>query len=201
MFTAINYATNYIANYSKKCINSLVLSECHLSFKSNDASCLYVHGWSTVINVTHQCCVTCLNTESTQIVNTWCQKYQTNWFKQKYHQIINGENILKKKEDVKFVFTENCQEYNTHIEFSVDFFFLYYINEWFQYLCNGVLRMRWISLKGKDAIKTFYFSESMEVNPATEHNYFCLQKSCHIHTSTIDHNWNYHIKYWKMWFH
>lgn len=79
--------------------------------------------------------------------------------------------------------------------------FPHYRNEWFQYLCNGVLRTNRISLTGKEAIKTFYFSEGSEVNLATEQNYFCLQKSWHIHTPTIDHNWDYHIKYLQIWFH
>lgn len=64
----------------------------------------------------------------------------------------------------------------------------YYRNEWFQYLCNGVLRTNGISLTGKEAIKTFYFSEGLEVNPATKLNYFCLHTSWHIHTPTMDPN-------------
>lgn len=79
--------------------------------------------------------------------------------------------------------------------------FPYYWNEWFQYLCSGVFRMNGISLTGKDAIRTFYFSEGLKVDPAAEQSYFCLQNACLIHTPTIDHDWDYHIKDLQMWFH
>lgn len=92
-------------------------------------------------------------------------------------------------QDVKIVIAEKVSVKNTGFRLSSLWApSPYYRNEWFQYLCNGVLRTNGISLTGEEAIKTFYFSEGLEVNPATEQNYFCLQKSWHIHTPAIDHN-------------
>lgn len=93
-----------------------------------------------------------------------------------------------------------CQKYRIQIEFSVGPVSL--LQKWIVSIsAQWCVKNDGISLTGKEAIKTFYFSTDLEVKPATEQNYFCLQKSLHSHTPTIDHNWDYHIKYLQIWFH
>lgn len=66
--------------------------------------------------------------------------------------------------------------------------FPYYRNESFQYLCSDVLSRNRISLTGKEAIKTFYFSKDSGLKPAAEQNYFCLPTSLRSHSPTADDN-------------
>lgn len=74
-------------------------------------------------------------------------------------------------QDARSVVPENLTVKNTTLEWrSLRAPLPYYRNEWFQYLCNGVLRTSGISLTGKEAIKMFYFSEGFGKNPATQHN-------------------------------
>lgn len=63
--------------------------------------------------------------------------------------------------------------------------FPYYRNESFQYLCSDVLRRNGMSLTGKEAIKTFYFSKDSGLKPATERNYFCLPTSLRSHSRQL----------------
>lgn len=66
--------------------------------------------------------------------------------------------------------------------------FPHYRNESFQYLCSDVLSGNRISLTGKEAIKTFYFSKDSGLKPAAEQNYFCLPTSLRSHSPTADDN-------------